>query len=107
MAESLREPLEDDDSRVLGRAVMKIQERGWGIAVGFLFGLGLFVATIVLVLKGGEVIGPHLGLLGGYLPGYRVSYAGSLIGFVYAFVVGYGCGWSIAAIYNRLTSGMR
>jgi hypothetical protein len=70
--------------------------------MGLLLGLGLFIATNVLVLKGGEVVGPHLGLIGVYLPGYRVSFVGSLIGFVYLFVIGYGLGRLIGAVYNAV-----
>ena len=36
----------------------------WGIAVGLLLGMGLFTATIFLVLKGGLQVAAHLGLLG-------------------------------------------
>jgi hypothetical protein len=61
------------------------------------------VATDILVLKGGETVGPHLGLLSVYLPGYSVTFVGSLVGFVYMFVIGYGIGRAIVGIYNRLT----
>ena len=70
--------------------------------VGLVAGLLLFVATNVLVLRGGDVVGPHLGLLGVYLPGYSVSFVGSLIGFVYAFVIGYALGRLIGTVYNAV-----
>ena len=76
--------------------------RVWGITVGLVAGLLLFAATNVLVLRGGEVVGPHLGLLGVYLPGYRVTFVGSLIGFVYAFVIGYALGRLIGTVYNAV-----
>ena len=82
--------------------LLRLNARAWGIAMGLLLGLGLFIATNVLVLKGGEVVGPHLGLIGVYLPGYRVSFVGSLIGFVYLFVIGYGLGRLIGAVYNAV-----
>lgn len=83
-------------------ALMRLNARAWGIAFGLLLGLGLFIATNVLVLRGGEVVGPHLGLIGVYLPGYRVTFAGSLVGFVYMFVIGYGLGRVVAAVYNAV-----
>lgn len=83
-------------------ALMRLNARAWGIAFGLLLGLGLFIATNVLVLRGGAVVGPHLGLIGVYLPGYRVTFAGSLIGFVYMFVIGYGLGRVVAAVYNAV-----
>lgn len=84
------------------RTPVRLNARAWGIALGLLFGLGLFIATNVLVLKGGPVVGPHLGLLGAYLPGYRVTFGGSLIGLLYGIVIGYGAGWLVGAVYNSL-----
>ena len=53
-----------------------------GVILGLLFGLGVFLATIILLLKGGDPVGPHLALLGQFFIGYRVTFAGSLIGFL-------------------------
>ncbi len=99
MAEKLT-PLEQ---RALRQAVARASEQGWGIAIGLLFGLGLLLATIILVVKGGPNPGPHLSMLGTYFPGYRVTWLGGAIGFVYAFVVGYAVGRTIATIYNKLS----
>lgn len=96
-----------EEQQALKKAIRRIHEQGWGIAFGLVLGLTLLIATNVLVLKGGAVVGPHLALLGVYFPGYRVTFVGSLIGFVYAFVGGYALGRVIASVYNRLTSGMR
>jgi hypothetical protein len=71
-----------------------------GVVTGIVAGLGIFVATNWLVLKGGDVVGPHLGLLGQFFIGYKVSFVGSLIGFAYAFVTGFVIGYFIARIYN-------
>ena len=98
----ISERLTADEERVLRRTIMRANEQGWGIAIGLLLALGLFLATIVLVIKGGPNPGPHLGLLRIYFPGYSVTWVGALIGFVYAFVVGYAIGRTIATIYNRL-----
>ena len=86
----------------LRQAIRRLNARAWGIAVGLLAGAGLFVATNVLVLRGGEDVGRHLGLLAVYFPGYRVTFLGSLVGFVYAFVIGYALGRLIGTVYNRL-----
>ena len=82
--------------------LLRLNARAWGIAVGLLFGLAIFLATIVLVMKGGKTVGPHLALLGQYLPGYRVTLLGAFVGFVYLFVIGYGVGRIIGAVYNAL-----
>jgi hypothetical protein len=90
------------ENETVDRALLRLNGRAWGIALGLLLGVGLFVATNVLVLKGGPAVGTHLQLLAVYFPGYRVTFLGSLIGFVYAFVVGYGIGRLIGVLYNRL-----
>ena len=87
----------------LQKAILRLNARVLGLALGFLLGGGLFVATNWLVLKGGENVGFHLGLLGQYFPGYSVSFVGSLVGFVYAFIVGFGVGSAVAYAYNYLT----
>ena len=90
--------------RGVREALLQLNARVWGITVGLVAGLLLFVATNVLVLRGGDVVGPHLGLLGVYLPGYSVSFVGSLIGFVYAFVIGYAVGRLIGTVYNAVAN---
>jgi hypothetical protein len=90
------------DEIALNDALLRLNGRAWGIAVGLLFGGGLFLATNILVVKGGPNVGAHLGLLSVYLPGYSVSFIGSLIGFVYMFVIGYAVGRLIGIVYNRM-----
>ena len=88
----------DDELNTL----LRLNARAWGIAVGLIFGLGLFLATSLLLIKGGTIIGPHLALLGEFLPGYRVTWGGAFIGFVYMFVIGYAVGRIIGWVYNSL-----
>jgi hypothetical protein len=82
--------------------LLKLNARAWGIALGLLFGAGLFLATIVLVVRGGRRIGPHLNLLGMFLPGYRVSVGGAFLGFAYLFIIGYAIGRLIGSVYNAM-----
>lgn len=82
------------------KALARLNARAWGIATGLLCGLSLMVATLILVAKGGPVVGPHLGLLGIVLPGYRVTVFGALVGFVYLFVFGYALGRAAAKLYG-------
>ena len=89
----------EDEVRI---TLLKLNARAWGIALGLLFGCGLFLATIVLVIRGGPNVGPHLGLLGLFLPGYSVSAAGAFVGFAYLFVIGFVIGWLIGSVYNAL-----
>lgn len=89
----------DLEKLVLTR-LMRLNATLQGAVVGILAGLGVFIATNWLVLKGGEVVGPHLALLGQFFIGYRVTFVGSLIGFTYGFVVGFVCGYAVARMYN-------
>ena len=98
----LNEPLTPEEQHVIEHALVRLNEHGWGLAFGLLAGLALFLATIVLVIRGGDVVGPHLGLLGNYLPGYEVTTAGAFIGLAYGLVIGYLAGFLIGLIYNRL-----
>lgn len=75
-----------------------------GITTGVVAGLGLFVATNWLVLKGGPVIGPHLGLLAQFFPGYRVTLLGSFVGLAYGFGAGFATGYLVSRIYNALVA---
>jgi hypothetical protein len=99
----MNDNLTPQEQQVLRKTLARANEQGWGIALGLMGGVGLFVATVVLVLKGGLNPGPHLALLSVYFPGYRVTWAGAAIGFVYAFVVGYAVGRTIATLYNKLS----
>ena len=90
-------------SRVIQHAVVRLNARAWGISFGLLAGLGLFGATLFLVIKGGENVGQHLKLLAVFFPGYGVTVGGAFVGLIYGFVVGYGIGRLIGALYNRLT----
>jgi len=93
-----------DEDETLKHALLRLNARAWGIGTGLLLACGLFLATNILVLRGGYDVGQHLGLLAIYLPGYSVSFVGSLIGFVYAFVGGYGLGRVIGLVYNQLAA---
>ena len=74
----------------------RVASQAWGIALGGILGLGLFAATIVLVIRGGEDVGRHLGRLGIVLPGYDVTAGGAFLGLVYGFVIGYALGRLLA-----------
>jgi len=71
-----------------------------GVATGTVAGLLLSLATLFLVIKGGPVVGPNLGLLGQFLPGYTVTGTGSLLGLFYGLTVGFLAGWGFALLRN-------
>lgn len=92
------------EEEVIRRAVVRLNGHILGFVLGAIGALGIFAATNFLVLKGGEVIGPHLGLLDQFLVGYSVTFRGSLIGALYLFVIGYAAGLFIASVYNWVVS---
>ena len=82
------------------QAFAKLDRIALGLSIGATSGLLLFLATLVLVLKGGHVVGPRLGLLGQYFPGYTVTPEGALVGLLYGVAVGFAGGWLIAVLRN-------
>lgn len=90
----------NDIEKIVLTRLVRLNATVQGIGTGLLVGLGIFMATNWLVLKGGDVVGPHLSLLGQFFIGYRVSFIGSLIGFAYGFLSGFSAGYLIAMFYN-------
>ena len=92
----------NQEEQALENAIRRLNARAWGWAFGLLHGGGLFLATVFLLIKGGEDVGTHLNLLGIFLPGYTVTWFGAFLGFVYMFVIGYAIGRLIGTVYNKL-----
>jgi hypothetical protein len=101
----VKEP-EADVSQVFQGALEQVFSRldpvALGISVGITAGLALFLATILLVIKDGPMVGPTLGLLNQFFPGYTVTAWGSAVGFLYAFVAGFVGGWGLAYARNLM-----
>ena len=95
-------------SSVADAAIAALLERFDPVAMGLssaaMLGTLIALATLVLVLKGGPVLGPTLALLGEYFPGYRVSAAGSLLGFAYGATLGFLIGWTFARVRNLMSA---
>lgn len=92
------------EEEIIRKAVVRLNGHILGFVLAMIGALIIFLTTNWLVLKGGEVVGPHMGLLGQFFIGYSVTFAGSLIGAAYAFVIGYASGLFIAWIYNWVMS---
>ena len=103
MSEELTEEEKKLEQIVMTRLV-RLSATIYGLVFGLVLGIGLFVATLWLVIRGGPVVGPNLALLGQYYLGYTVTYVGSVVGFVYGFVTGFIIGFSIASIYNWIVN---
>ena len=95
-----------DDEKALEKVVLtrllRLNATVQGVVTGLIVGLVIFIATNWLLIKAeeGEVVGPHLSLLGQFFIGYDVSFVGSLIGLAYGFLSGFLIGYFLARIYN-------
>jgi len=103
--EEIREQVTEHDLEevlegALTQVFLKLDRVALGLSAGMVSGALLFLATLALVLKGGTVVGPNLGLLAQYLPGYTVSAFGSALGLVYGFVTGFVGGWAFECFRN-------
>ncbi|HJQ85128.1 MAG TPA: NAD(P)/FAD-dependent oxidoreductase [Candidatus Binatia bacterium] len=80
----------------------KLDRIALGLALGLVGGVGLFLASLFLLVKGGPHVGYHLNLLGQFLPGYRVSSAGMFVGLAWGLVGGFVAGWTFAVLRNAV-----
>ncbi len=84
----------------LSQVFPKLDRLAFGLSLGTVSGTILFIATVMLVLKGGETIGPNLQLLNQYFPGYTVTLWGSFLALGYGFATGFAGGWGFAFLRN-------
>jgi hypothetical protein len=93
-------PLPQNPEALLIYTFVKLDKTALGIAFGTLLGLGIFIATLFLAIKGGDRLGQMLGLLSQFFRGYSVTTGGSFVGLVYGFIVGFILGWLTAFLRN-------
>ncbi len=77
-----------DEKQEFARGLTRLNTAWLALSVAVLAALGLFVATIVLVLQGGHP-SIHLSLLSQYFPGYTVTLAGAFVGAFWASLLGF------------------
>ena len=87
--------------RVIERVFARVDPLALGTAVACVAGGGVFLATAVLLLKGGATVGPTLSLLGQYLVGFRVTWSGAAVGLIEAAAAGFVAGYATAELRNR------
>jgi len=97
-------PVRPEEERLIEAAIARMRAGIMAIVFAMVGGMGLFLATAWLLVRGGWNVGQTLGLLGHYFPGYTVTWAGSLVGLAYGAVVGAIVGGSVAWIYNRVAA---
>jgi hypothetical protein len=90
--------------KILIKAFARMDKLALATATGSMSGLLVFLATIWLLIKGGEAIGPNLQLLAQYFVGYTVTVKGAFIAFGYSFGWGFLFGWLFAYLRNLFLS---
>jgi protoporphyrinogen oxidase len=102
--EEVHRAQKDDTLEATIHTIRHVFERlhpvAFGLALGGVSGLYLFLATMFLIVKGGNMVGPNLSLLSQFLPGYRVTVGGSFLGMLYGLGIGFMSGWSFAKLRN-------
>lgn len=82
----------------------KLDPLALGLSMGLVLGMSLLLATLFMLLRGGDVTGQTLTLLAQFYPGYAVTAVGSIVGLGYGFFTGFTMGWGYAFLRNALTA---
>lgn len=82
---------------------MKLRVRAFGLSMGTVWGLGIFVLTLWAMMADR---GRTLTYLEGYYVGYTVSFGGAIAGLVWGFVTGFIVGSALAWMYNKFHASL-
>lgn len=77
-----------------------LNPKNFGLAAGILWGLCIFVFTLIAVFSGLWM--DTMKLVVSLYPGYTVSIVGAFVGLVYGFVDAFVCFYIFAWLYNKL-----
>ncbi len=94
------EAIGESEDKVIEVAFAKIDPLAFGMAVGVVSGIVIFMASAMLVLRGGPVVGPTLSLFGNYLFGFEVTWVGAVMGLLEGGVLGFAVGALAAGLRN-------
>jgi hypothetical protein len=95
---------DDRELALAAHAIARLRAGIVAVVTGMVAGVGLMVATVWLVIKGGENVGQNLNLLSHYFPGYSVTWSGAAVGLFYGGLTGAALGWTVARLYNALAN---
>jgi hypothetical protein len=98
---SVEEQINNLDDETIEAVFAKLDPVALGAAVGMVSGLGLLLATAILLWKDGPHVGQTLALLGNYFPGYEVTWNGAWIGGFEAAGMGFLGGYLGAWLRNQ------
>jgi hypothetical protein len=97
---NVEEPLMEAEKELIEFVFAKLDPVAMGVAVGAVSGLLIFIATTVLGIKGGPVVGPNLSLLGNFFYGFDVTWGGALVGLLEGGFGGFAIGYLGASFRN-------
>ncbi len=78
---------------------MKLKVWAFGLALGIVWGLSLFVLTLIGINT--TYADAFLGVIDSIYPWYSWTVAGAFVGLGLGFIDGFLCGVIVAWIYNR------
>ncbi len=76
---------------------MKLRARAFGLSVGIVWGLTLFLTTIYSTLVG---TGQTMSKVRTLYYGYQVSFGGAIVGLLWGVATGFLLGAAVAWLYN-------
>lgn len=83
---------------------MAIDPKRFGLAVGILWSLSMFLTTLISVWTG--YARTMLDIMASIYPGYSITLSGSVIGLIFGFIDGFITGYILIWIYNWLENKM-
>lgn len=94
--------MEDLPARVT-LAFAPLHKRALGMATGVTVGLGVFLLTVLEVVRNANAPSP-LTLLNEYFAGYTVSLRGAFVGLLWGLATGFVMGWFVAFCRNLVVA---
>jgi hypothetical protein len=79
---------------------MTLNAKNFGLAGGILWGLGMFILTLISLGTG--YASEFLNLMGTVYIGYSITAVGSIVGLIYGFLDAFVGLWLFALLYNWL-----
>ena len=95
---SVGEAIEESEDTVIEVAFAKRDPVALRLVVVVVSSLGVFMASTVLLLRGGPAPGPTLSLLGNYLLGFEATWVGAVIGLFEGGLLGFAVGAGAAGL---------
>lgn len=77
-----------------------LDKRAFGIAIGAVSALSIFLVTVVHCLWGAPELGQVLGKLDHFFAGYRPTFGGAVIGALWGLWIGFVAGFVLALCRN-------